>query len=79
VPSALVLMNCEVGAEDHVLNELKKITAVKEAYFLYGVYDVAAILEAASMEALNEAIIQKIRNIHDVKSTMTMMVVRKTS
>ena len=75
--SALVLMNCEVGAEDYVLRELGKIPAVKEAYFLYGIYDVAAIVEAALMETLNETITQRIRTLQYVKSTMTMMVVRK--
>jgi len=64
MPSALVLMNCEVGTEDHVLRELKRIPVVKDAYFLYGVYDVAAIIEAITLEALNETITQKIRTIH---------------
>jgi DNA-binding Lrp family transcriptional regulator len=37
LPVAYVLINSEIGAEEEVLKELKKIKSVKEAYVVYGV------------------------------------------
>ena len=42
MPSAYVLINTEIGFEDSVLKELKKISNIKEAYVSYGVYDIIA-------------------------------------
>jgi len=36
--SAFVLMNAELGKETQIVNELKKVSHVKEVYPVYGVY-----------------------------------------
>lgn len=56
MPTAFVLINTEIGSEEEILNELKKIPNVKEAYVVYGVYDVVAKVEAESMDKLKEVI-----------------------
>ena len=50
MPKAFVLMNAELGSEDSIVNELKKIEGVKEVYQVYGVYDIVAQVEADIME-----------------------------
>ena len=40
MPQAFVLMNAELGSEDSIVNEVKKIEGVKEVYQVYGVYEV---------------------------------------
>ncbi len=40
MPKAFVLINVESGTEEEVVEELKKIDGVEEAYFSYGVYDI---------------------------------------
>lgn len=47
MPQAFVLINSEIGAEEEVLRNLKKFESVKEAYIVYGVYDIVARVEKA--------------------------------
>ncbi len=75
MPSAFVLINTEIGAEEEILQELKKIPNVKEAYVVYGVYDIVAKVEAENMDKLKEIISWKIRRLDKVRSTLTMLVV----
>ena len=74
VPKAFVLMNAELGSEDSLVNELRKLDSVKEVYQVYGVYDVVAQVEADTMEKVKETITWKLRKLNGVKSTLTMIV-----
>lgn len=75
LPLAFVLINAEIGSEDEVLKELRKLSNVKESYVVYGVYDVVAKVEADSMDKLKEIVTWKIRRLDKVRSTLTMIVV----
>jgi DNA-binding Lrp family transcriptional regulator len=75
MPLAFVLVNAEVGSEDEVVEQLRKIANVKESYAVYGVYDVVAKVEAESMDKLKEIITWKIRRLDKVRSTLTMLVI----
>ncbi|MEO9363037.1 MAG: Lrp/AsnC ligand binding domain-containing protein [Nitrososphaera sp.] len=74
MPKAFVLMNAELGSEDSLVNELKKMEGVKEVYQVYGVYDIVAQVEADAMEKVKETITWKLRKLNGVKSTLTMIV-----
>ena len=74
MPKAFVLMNAELGSEDSLVSELKKIESVKEVYQVYGVYDIVAQLEADTMDKVKETITWKLRKLNGVKSTLTMIV-----
>jgi DNA-binding Lrp family transcriptional regulator len=74
MPKAFVLMNAELGSEDSLVNELKKLENVKEVYQVYGVYDIVAQVEADTMEKVKETITWKLRKLNGVKSTLTMIV-----
>jgi len=75
MPLAFVLINAEIGSEDEVVGELRKIANVKESYVVYGVYDIVAKVEADSMDKLKEIVTWKIRRLDKVRSTLTMIVV----
>ena len=75
MPIAFVLINSEIGSEGEVLRELKKMDGVKEAYTVYGVYDVIAKVEASSMDKLKDIITWRIRKLEKVRSTLTMIVI----
>jgi len=75
MPLAFVLVNAEVGSEDKVVQELRKIPNVKESYAVYGVYDIVAKVEAESMDKLKEIITWKIRKLDKVRSTLTTLVI----
>lgn len=75
MPVAFVLINAEIGSEDEVVGELRKLANVKESYVVYGVYDMVAKVEADSMDKLKEIVTWKIRRLEKVRSTLTMIVV----
>jgi len=74
MPKAFVLMNAELGSEESIVNELKKLDGVKEIYQVYGVYDIVAQVEANTMDKVKETITWKLRKLNGVKSTITMIV-----
>ena len=77
MPIAFVLINAEIGSESDVLDELKKIEGVEEAYSVYGVYDIIVKVRANSMEKLKDIVAWRIRKLNKVRSTLTMIVVEK--
>jgi len=74
MPVVYILINAELGMEEDLLQELRKIGDIKEAYVTYGVYDVIVKAEAENMENLKELVALKIRRMKEVKNTLTMTV-----
>ena len=70
-----MLINAETGTEPYLLQKIRSAPHVKEAYFVFGVYDLIAVLEADTIEALKETITERIRALPEVRSTLTMTVV----
>ena len=69
-----VLLNCDLGAEEFILEELKKIPNVSQAYITFGAYDVIAEINADSREDFDETVAIKIRGLTRIVSTMTLNV-----
>jgi DNA-binding Lrp family transcriptional regulator len=72
MPRAFVLINVESGSEDEVLNEIKSLEGVEEAYFSYGVYDLITRIKSDTMENLKDMVTRKIRTLNKVRSTLTL-------
>ncbi|MEM2848706.1 MAG: Lrp/AsnC ligand binding domain-containing protein [Candidatus Bathyarchaeia archaeon] len=72
---ALVLINTETGVEEKVLEKLKKMKNVKEAFIVYGVYDIIVEVEAKDLEELRDTISTSIRRVEGVRSTVTLIVI----
>jgi DNA-binding Lrp family transcriptional regulator len=77
MPKAFVLINVESGSEEEVLEQIKKIEGVEEAYFSYGVYDIITKIAADSMEKLRETVTRKVRTIGRVRSTLTLIMMEE--
>jgi len=75
MPTAFVLINTEIGSEANVLETLKKVDGVDEAFAVYGVYDIIARVKADTMDKLKEIVTWRIRRLDKVRSTLTMIVV----
>ena len=75
MPIAFVLVNAELGAENELLNQLKAIEHVKYVYVLYGAYDLVVKVEASDSETLKKTISNNIRQLKNVRSTLTMTVI----
>lgn len=74
MPVVYILINAELGMEEDLLQELRKMENIKEAYLAYGVYDIIVKAEAENMENLKELVAFKIRRLKEVKNTLTMTV-----
>jgi DNA-binding Lrp family transcriptional regulator len=78
MPTAYILLNTEIGAENHVLKALKKIEGVEEAHNLWGVYDIIANVKAETMEKLKFIITKRIEKIGRINSKLTMIINEKS-
>jgi DNA-binding Lrp family transcriptional regulator len=74
MPTAYVLLNTEIGAENQVVKALKGIDGVEEAHSLWGVYDIIANVKADSMERLKFIITKQIEKIGQINSKLTMII-----
>lgn len=72
---AYILISCNVGAEQEVLAELKKIGEIKTATITYGDYDIVAKVETDSEEAMAQIISSRIRQLQNIRSTVTLHVI----
>ena len=75
MPTAYVLINYEIGAEQNILNKLKTVPGVIEASEVDGVYDIVVKMTSDSLDKLKETITRDIRTIYAIRSTMTLIVV----
>ena len=75
MPTAYILVNCDLGSEEEIIRELKKMPETIEISGVYGVYDIIAKVRSDSMDKLREAITWHIRRIDKVRSTLTMIVI----
>jgi DNA-binding Lrp family transcriptional regulator len=71
---AFVLLNTELGREENIIKDLKKLVEVKEVFRVYGVYDIIAKVESDTMDKVKEIIMWKLRKLTHVKSTLTLIV-----
>ncbi|HSF28280.1 MAG TPA: Lrp/AsnC ligand binding domain-containing protein [Nitrosopumilaceae archaeon] len=67
-----ILINCDLGSEVEIINELMKTPEVKEVRGTYGVYDIFVKLQGDTREALENIITHKIRRISKIRSTVTL-------
>lgn len=75
MPSAYVLINCDLGSEESIIKEIASLDGVREVKGTYGVYDVVAKVESNNMETLKDTITWKIRRMAKVRSTVTLIVI----
>ncbi len=75
MPIAFVLLNAELGKENELLSQVRAIEYVKYVYVLYGAYDLVVKIEAPDNETLKKTISNQIRQLKNVRSTLTMTVI----
>ncbi len=74
---AYVLINCDLGKEEIILEKLRNINSVKEAHGTFGAYDIIVEVSAKNAEELREDITWKIRRLPDIRSTLTLTGIEK--
>lgn len=71
--TAYVLINCDLGSEEEILDSLKHMESVKEVHGTFGAYDIIAKIENQDKNKLREAITWNVRRLQHVRSTLTLM------
>ncbi len=69
-----ILLNCDLGAEEYIVDELKQMQDVSSAYLTFGAYDVIAEVQTENPEEFAK-VIATIRKLTRVVSTMTLNVI----
>jgi DNA-binding Lrp family transcriptional regulator len=69
---AFVMVNADLGSEDELQSELKRVEGVVGVYQVYGVYDMVAEVEAESDQKLKAILFSRIRSLKHVRSTLTL-------
>lgn len=81
VPTAYVLLNSDLGSDESIIADIKRILANEEMQYevqgVYGVYDIVLKLSSKDAEKLRSVITNKIRKIGKIQSTLTMMVIEE--
>jgi DNA-binding Lrp family transcriptional regulator len=73
VETAYVLVNCDLGSEEGIIEDLKHIDSVKEVHGTFGAYDIITKVENEDRDKLKEVITWNIRRLAHVRSTLTLM------
>lgn len=82
MPTAYVLLNSDLGSDESIIAEAKKILASEkniqfEIQGVYGVYDIVLKITTDTTDHLRSIITNKIRKINKVQSTLTMVVIEE--
>lgn len=72
MPTAFILIDAEVGKIKEILEGLKRIEGVAEAYSVAGPHDLVVKVQANRFEKVAEAVTKHIHKIGGVKSTLTL-------
>lgn len=66
------MLNCDLGAEEYVVEELKQIPGVKNAHLTFGAYDAIAEVYVDSRAEFEKIVAGRVRKLSRVVSTMTL-------
>ena len=72
---AFVMVNSEPDQSEWVLERIGEIKGVEEAYRVYGVYDIIAVVKAEKIDEL-KGIVMQLRTVKHIVSTLILMVVK---
>jgi DNA-binding Lrp family transcriptional regulator len=79
MPSAYVLINCELGFENKIVKGLEQIPEIVEISEVDGTYDMIVKVRANNLDKLREIIDLKIRRLELVKYTLTLIAMESVS
>lgn len=73
---AFVLITASPGAETDLVERLKVMPQVQDAWAVYGEYDVIALITVEDLRTLDSFVTASIRKLQDVQFTSTMICIR---
>jgi len=70
---AYVMLNCELGAEAQIQEELRQIEQVVDVFETIGTHDMLVKLQAENFEKIREIVSWSIQKMKNVRSTATLI------
>jgi DNA-binding Lrp family transcriptional regulator len=71
------MMKMQVGMDEQVIAEIKKLEQVQEANATYGSFDLIIKVKFKTIEDLDQFIFEKIRRVKGVNETSSMIVAKQ--
>ena len=68
---AYVMVNCDLGAEAAIIEQLKEIEQVVDVFETIGTHDMLVKLQAENFEKVREIVSRNIQQLKNVRSTAT--------
>ena len=73
--TAFILMVTAAGKEREVMEKLLAMPEVKEAYVVYGEYDLIVKVETDTLKELDRFIMENLRRMPEIQMTSTMIAI----
>lgn len=70
---AYVMLNCELGAEESIIDQLKELEQVVDVFETIGTHDMLVKLQAENFEKIREIVSWNIQKLKNVRSTATLI------
>ncbi|MDE1811574.1 MAG: Lrp/AsnC ligand binding domain-containing protein [Thaumarchaeota archaeon] len=67
-----LLINCDLGKEQQIVESLETLQDVQEVQVTYGVYDIVAKIQTKTEKELNKTIRLKIMSLRPVQSVLAL-------
>ena len=71
--TAYVMINCELGAEETIMEKLKEIEQVKDVFGTIGTHDMMVKLDADNFEKIREIVSRNIQKIEKIRTVSTLV------
>ncbi len=70
---AYVMLNCELGSEEEIIEKLKELEQVTDVFETIGTHDMLVKLQADNFEKIREIVSWSIQKLPKVRSTSTLI------
>ena len=70
---AYVMLNCELGAEEKIIEQLKELEQVVDVFETIGTHDMMVKLHGENFEKIREIVSWNIQKLDKVRSTATLI------
>ncbi|MDH3312390.1 MAG: Lrp/AsnC ligand binding domain-containing protein [Nitrosopumilus sp.] len=70
---AYVMLNCELGSEAEIIEQLKQLEQVVDVFETIGTHDMLVKLQAENFEKIREIVSWNIQKMKNVRSTATLI------
>ena len=70
---AYVMLNCDLGTESAIIEQLKELEQVVDVFETIGTHDMLVKIQAENFEKVREIVSRNIQQIKNVRSTSTLI------